>query len=155
MGDCCGRPGYQKVFSDQFAKRVARTYRKRGLDPTQRRMVSFLIEHGITGASVLEIGGGVGEMQIELLSRGAREATNLEISRSYEAEAATLLAQSGMTNRVKRRFVDIRRPWLADLVIWRAKKSERVLQRMSGVLNETSNPGNLVSFKGLRRLLVE
>jgi magnesium-protoporphyrin O-methyltransferase len=107
MGDCCGRPGYQKVFSDQFAKRVARTYRKHGLDPTQRRMVSFLIEHGITGASVLEIGGGVGEMQIELLSRGAREATNLEISRSYEAEAATLLAQSGMTNRVKRRFVDI------------------------------------------------
>ncbi len=57
MGDCCGRPGYQKVFSDQFAKRVARTYRKHGLDPTQRRMVSFLIEHGITGASVLEIGG--------------------------------------------------------------------------------------------------
>jgi 16S rRNA G966 N2-methylase RsmD len=107
MGDCCGRPGYQKVFSDQLAKRVARTYRKHGLDPTQRRMVSFLIEHGITGASVLEIGGGVGEMQIELLSRGAREATNLEISHGYEAEAATLLAQSGMTNRVKRRFVDI------------------------------------------------
>jgi magnesium-protoporphyrin O-methyltransferase len=107
MEDCCGRVGYQTVFSDQFAKRVARTYRKRGLDPTQNRMVSFLIEHGIKGASVLEIGGGVGELQIELLSRGAREATNLEISRNYEAEAAALLAQSGMTDRVKRRFVDI------------------------------------------------
>src|SRR6185295_12196893 len=95
MEDCCGRAGYQTVFSDQFAKRVARTYRKRGLDPTQTRMVSFLIEHGIKGASVLEIGGGVGELQIELLSRGAREATNLEISRNYEAEAAALLAQSG------------------------------------------------------------
>ena len=110
MEDCCGRVGYQTVFSDQFAKRVARTYRKRGLDPTQTRMVSFLIEHGIKGASVLEIGGGVGELQIELLSRGAREATNLEISRNYEAEAAALLAQSGMTDRVKRRFVDIAQP---------------------------------------------
>ena len=107
MEDCCGRAGYQTVFSDQFAKRVARTYRKRGLDPTQTRMVSFLIEHGIKGASVLEIGGGVGELQIELLSRGAREATNLEISRNYEAEAAALLARSGMTDRVKRLFVDI------------------------------------------------
>lgn len=46
-------------------------------------------------------------------------------------------------------------PWLADLLIWRAKKSPRLLQRMSGVLNETSNPGNLVSLKGLSRLFLE
>jgi menaquinone-9 beta-reductase len=46
-------------------------------------------------------------------------------------------------------------PWLADLLIWRARKSERLLRRMSGVLNETSNPGNLVSVKGLTRLFLE
>ncbi len=46
-------------------------------------------------------------------------------------------------------------PWLADLVIWRARKSPRLLARMTGVLNETSNPGNLLSFKGLRRLFTE
>ncbi|WP_457418319.1 NAD(P)/FAD-dependent oxidoreductase [Roseateles sp. P5_E7] len=46
-------------------------------------------------------------------------------------------------------------PWLADLVIWRAKKSPRVLRRMAGVLNETSNPGNLVSLKGISRLFFE
>ena len=46
-------------------------------------------------------------------------------------------------------------PWLADLLIWRAKKSPRLLQRMSGVLNETSNPGNLVSLKGISRLFFE
>lgn len=107
MSDCCNRTGYQTVFSDRFARRVARIYRKRGLDPTQRRMVSFLTDRGIKDASVLEIGGGVGEMQIELLSRGAREATNLEISRSYETQAAALLGRSGMTDRVTRRFVDI------------------------------------------------
>jgi 16S rRNA G966 N2-methylase RsmD len=107
MGDCCDRSGYQSVFSDRFAKRVARTYRKRGLDPTQSRMMSFLTEHGISGASVLEIGGGVGEIQIELLSHGARAATNLEISRHYEAQAEELLARSGMTDRVTRRLVDI------------------------------------------------
>ena len=46
-------------------------------------------------------------------------------------------------------------PWLADLLIWRAQRSPRLLKRMSGVLNETSNPGNLVSFKGLSRLFFE
>ena len=39
-------------------------------------------------------------------------------------------------------------PWLADLLIWRANKSARLLRRMGGVLEETSNPGNLVSVRG-------
>ncbi len=46
-------------------------------------------------------------------------------------------------------------PWLADLLIWRAGKSPRLLQRMGGVLNETSNPGNLVSVRGISRLFFE
>lgn len=46
-------------------------------------------------------------------------------------------------------------PWLIDLLIWRARKSKRLLQRMSGVLNETSNPGQLFTFKGVRRLFTE
>ena len=107
MSDCCDRTGYQTVFSDRFARRVARMYCRRGLDRTQRRLVTFLTERGIEHASVLEIGGGVGEIQIELLSRGARKATNLEISRNYEPEAAALLERFGMVDRVQRRFVDI------------------------------------------------
>jgi 2-polyprenyl-3-methyl-5-hydroxy-6-metoxy-1,4-benzoquinol methylase len=85
----------------------ARSYRKRGLAATERRLVSFLTDHDIRSASVLEIGGGVGEIQFELLSRGAGKATNLEISRNYEAAAAALLERSGLADRVQRRFVDI------------------------------------------------
>src|SRR4029453_18054226 len=103
MSDCCERPGYQTVFSDRFARRIAHTYRKRGLSRTQLRMVSFMTEHGIRDASVLEIGGGVGELQVELLYRGARRVTNLEISSGYEAQAAALLQESGMAARVTRR----------------------------------------------------
>ena len=107
MSECCDRPGYQTVFSDRFARRIARTYRKRGLNDTQLRIVAFLTERGIQDASVLEIGGGVGDLQVELLSRGARQATNLEISRNYETEAAALLERSGMADLVTRQFVDI------------------------------------------------
>lgn len=47
------------------------------------------------------------------------------------------------------------RPWLADLVIWRARKSARILRRMSGVLEETQNPGRLLSWRGIGKLLFE
>lgn len=48
-----------------------------------------------------------------------------------------------------------RHPWLADLVIGRARKSERLRRRMSGVLDETSNPGHLISARGLFKLFTE
>lgn len=86
---------------------MARRFRKRGLTRVEQRLIGFLTERGIEDATVLEIGGGVGEIQIELLRRGAASATNLEISTSYEDEARLLLEQSGMTERVSRRLVDI------------------------------------------------
>jgi len=64
MSECCDRPGYQTVFNDRFARRIVRSYRKKGLSDTQLRMVSFLTERGIHDASVLEIGAGVGDLQV-------------------------------------------------------------------------------------------
>ncbi|RVT52561.1 NAD(P)/FAD-dependent oxidoreductase [Rubrivivax albus] len=46
-----------------------------------------------------------------------------------------------------------RHPWLADLVIWRANRSPGILRRMSGVLDETQNPGRLLSWRGIGKLL--
>lgn len=99
------------MFSDRFAKRVSKRYRRHGLNAVATRMVDFLSARGIEGATVLEIGGGVGEIQLELLRRGAARVTNLEISTNYEEEARRLLDQSGvgMTERVSRRFLDIAR----------------------------------------------
>ncbi|MGH3509964.1 MAG: class I SAM-dependent methyltransferase [Nocardioidaceae bacterium] len=105
--DCCNRDSYDQTFGDRFARRIARRYRKRGLDPTRSRLIDFLSAHGIEDATVLEVGGGIGELHVELLRRGARAATNLEISTSYEQEAARLLEGSGLANRVTRRFLDI------------------------------------------------
>ena len=107
MAGCCDDEGYQSVFSGRFARRVARRYGKRGLNPTAQRIVDFATDQGIEGATVLEIGGGVGEIQVELLRRGAEHVTNLEISHNYEEEAGRLLERSGMADRVTRRFLDI------------------------------------------------
>ena len=91
MADCCEPDGYDQTFSHRFARRLAKRYRRRGLSRSSRAIVSFLAGRGIDGATVLEIGGGVGEIQVELLRLGAARATNLEISTNYESEAARLL----------------------------------------------------------------
>lgn len=90
-----------------MAARAAERYRKNGIDKTAQRMVAFLEEHGIEGASVLEIGGGVGELQIELLKRGAARTVNLELSPGYEEEATRLLQEYGLEERAHRRLHDI------------------------------------------------
>ncbi len=107
MGHCCQGDDYDAFFTGRRARKAARRYRRRGLTHTATLMVEYLCAHRIEGASVLEIGGGVGQLHLELLRRGASEVTNLEISTNYEAEAVQLLAQSGMTGRVTRRIVDI------------------------------------------------
>ena len=107
MGECCEPDGYDRMFSKRFARRTARRYRRRGLSRSANALTGFLTERGIEGSTVLEIGGGVGHVQIELLRRGAVRAVNLEISTNYEAEADRLLEQAGVGDRVERRVLDI------------------------------------------------
>jgi protein-L-isoaspartate O-methyltransferase len=103
----CNARGCDEFFDPGFARRAAKRYRKRGLDATARWMVAFLEEHGIEGASVLEIGGGLGEIQIELLQHGAVHAVNLELSPAYDEEACELLREAGIEDKVERHRIDI------------------------------------------------
>jgi 2-polyprenyl-3-methyl-5-hydroxy-6-metoxy-1,4-benzoquinol methylase len=104
-----------------LARRDARRYRRKGLDKTAREIVDTLAERGVSDATVLEIGGGVGAIDIELLKAGAREATVIELSEEYDGEAAGLLAENGMQERVSRQhgdFVELERDVNpADLVV--------------------------------------
>ena len=107
MASCCGPRGCDEVFNVAFARRLAKRYRRKGLDRTAGRMVEALTDRGVDGAMVLEIGGGIGAIQIELLKRGAARTVNVELSSAYEADAAELLRAAGLTERVDRRVVDI------------------------------------------------
>jgi magnesium-protoporphyrin O-methyltransferase len=77
------------------------------MTPSAADLVGFASAQDIENATVLEIGGGVGHLQVELLRRGAAHVTNLEISGNYENEAAALLESTGLRGRVTRRLVDI------------------------------------------------
>ncbi|WP_448004583.1 SAM-dependent methyltransferase [Agromyces bauzanensis] len=104
MPDCCnpGSARYEGVFDDRFAHDVAKRYRRRGLTAPERRIVEHLVALGLADRTVMEIGGGVGEIQLELLARGAAASTNLELSGAYEAEARALLDERGVAGRATR-----------------------------------------------------
>ena len=107
VAGCCNAHGCDRLFNEKFARRMAKRYRKRGLDKTSRRMVAFLEARGLEGATVLEVGGGVGEIQIELLERGAARTVNVELSPGYDEVAAQLLREHGLVDRAERRLQDI------------------------------------------------
>jgi hypothetical protein len=104
---CCGPQRYDKAFGKRTARRDARRYRRRGLDGVSHRIVDLVRDRDVEAASVLEIGGGVGAVQVELLRADAERAVNLEVSPAYEETAAELLREAGLEGRVERRLGDL------------------------------------------------
>jgi len=74
MPACCIPDGYAQLFDEKNARSDARNYLKKGLDPTGQRMVDEILRRGVAGASVLEVGGGIGALEIELLPVRVRRA---------------------------------------------------------------------------------
>jgi len=106
VSDCCSPRGYRWIFSERNARAEAKRYRRKGLDPTSRRIVEFLKQQDIVGRTVLEVGGGIGAIQIELLKAGAARAISVELTPTYEEAATDLLREAGLEDRVERRVMD-------------------------------------------------
>jgi 2-polyprenyl-3-methyl-5-hydroxy-6-metoxy-1,4-benzoquinol methylase len=107
MSGCCDPRGCNDMFGPRFSRHLRSRYRKRGLDKTATRIVDFVASHGVDRATVLEVGGGIGDIQLELLRRGAEHATNLELVDVYDTDATQIAAAAGLSDRVTRRLVDI------------------------------------------------
>lgn len=97
MPACC-TSDYRRFFNRKFADRDLRRYRRRGLTATERDLVELAGD--VLGASVLEAGGGIGALQLELLEAGAARTTNVELSAGYEDAARELLAGRAVERRI-------------------------------------------------------
>ncbi|HKB32896.1 MAG TPA: SAM-dependent methyltransferase [Candidatus Dormibacteraeota bacterium] len=121
MSDCCSPKGYQWIFSEKTARGDAQSYRRKGLDATSQLIVDYLKQRGVEGRTILEVGGGVGAIQIELLKAGATSAISVELTPTYEEVALELLHEAGLEDRVERRVMDFARSAnefaMADIVI--------------------------------------
>ena len=104
---CCRSGPCEQMFSPRAARRSLERYRSKGLDEIERRIVASAKEGGIQDAHVLEIGGGIGAIQAELLEAGAATGEIVELVSAYEPYARALASDKGFAGRVTFRVADL------------------------------------------------
>ena len=71
---CCSAESLD-IFSEKGARRELRRYLENGLGGGDARLIAAWAEEGgLEGETVVEVGGGIGQIQAELLRRGATAA---------------------------------------------------------------------------------
>ena len=97
---CCTTSGTNKFFTHQ-AKRYAKKYRRKGLDPAQKILERFLRELDVRSRSIIEIGCGVGGLHHQLLKHGATSAVGVDVSVGMLEQAEILAKEQGLAGRVR------------------------------------------------------
>lgn len=104
MSGCC--QGADKVFGRRAAEHDLRRYRKNGPSKPTRILLEAVRAQGVAGATVLDIGGGVGAVQHELLASGAARARGVDASAAYLRAAAAEAERRGHADRLEMREGD-------------------------------------------------
>ena len=66
LSDCCTPKGYRTIFSEKSTQSEAKRYRRKGLDMLSRRIAELVKARGVEGRTLLDVGGGIGAIEIEL-----------------------------------------------------------------------------------------
>ncbi len=102
--------GIEEFFDEKEAESELSRYRRKGPDKTTRMLIDAVGEGGVEGKTLIDIGGGVGTIQHELLSAGATRAVSVEASRAFTRAAIQVGEEQGHADRIDHRhgnFVDI------------------------------------------------
>jgi len=107
---CTQCQGIEEVFSQEYVERELSRYRAKGAPKTTRMLTESLKEQGVEGMTLLDIGGGVGAVQHDLLGAGVEQVTGVDASRAYLNAAQAEAQRRGHADRVRYRhgnFVDL------------------------------------------------
>jgi len=75
-------------------------YREKGPIPSTDALIAALKGEGVEGMTLLDIGGGVGAIQHELLAAGAAHVTSVDASASYLETAREEARRRGVEDRI-------------------------------------------------------
>lgn len=106
MTCCCPHNRSADRFFSLFASRYRKRFEKKGFEPSQQQLLAGLRAAGFEGATVLEIGSGVGHLHQTLLEEGAASATGIDLASQMIAEARDRAAARGLAGRVDYRQGD-------------------------------------------------
>lgn len=77
-----------------------RSYRSKGPIPSTRILIDALRAEGVEGATLIDIGGGIGAVQHELLAAGVAHVTSVDASDAYMRSAQEESQRRGLAGRV-------------------------------------------------------
>ena len=103
---CCQCQGTERLFDRREAQRKLHAYARHGPDWTTRLLLDAVRATGVEGATLLDIGGGAGVAQLELLAAGVRSATDVDASSAYLDVAHEEAQRRGYGDRVSYRHGD-------------------------------------------------
>ena len=86
---CCHCQGVAQLFDEKMARRQLRHYRRKGPGKGTRQLIDAVAEGGVEGRTFIDIGGGIGAIQHDLMDRGAVGGTSADASPAYLAAART------------------------------------------------------------------
>ena len=108
--NCCQCQGIETYYNRKTVAKDLEKYRKDGPDKTTRILIDVLKAEDIKGSTLLDIGGGVGAIQHELLTAGVSKAINVEASKAFIEAAKEESERQGHADRVNHyhgNFVDL------------------------------------------------
>jgi len=108
--DSCQCQGIEAKFDQRYAARKLREYRKKGPKKTTWQLIEALRAEGVSGLTLLDIGGGVGDIQHEMLRSGVGSTINNEASTGYVdacRREAERLGHSDRIQHIQGNFVDM------------------------------------------------
>lgn len=104
--DCCQVDGIEEVMDAGMAQKDLKRYRKKGPDRTTQILLDAVSEQGVEGQVLLDIGGGVGALQHELLSSGVTRAVSVDASAAYLQAAREEAESRGHAERIRQHHGD-------------------------------------------------
>lgn len=108
--DCCQCQGIEAKYDQNYVVKKLKEYRKKGPKKTTLQLIEALRAEGFAGMTLLDIGGGVGDIQHELLRLGVSRATDCEASTAYlEAcrQEAERLGHAEHIDHIQGNFIDL------------------------------------------------
>jgi len=101
MSCCCPHSQSAGKFFSLFARNYRKRYAKKGFEKSQKQLIEGLNKAGYQGASLLEIGSGVGYLHQTLIQQGAASAIGVDLSPKMIAEAKAGAAEKGQSDCVR------------------------------------------------------
>ena len=94
---CCSA---DDIFDQRSADKQLRKYLKKGPRKTSKLLIEALQTHMNGHKSILDIGGGIGAVHLDLLSAGLTSATSIDASSAYVACSKEAADEKGHRDRV-------------------------------------------------------